>query len=108
MLVAAWLREHAAAHPDARVAVRVHALMDPAFSADMDRIAGQVGRKQALPTLMMPKVEIVDQVDWADRALDLRLRPRLPLHVLIESPAAVQQAFAIAAHPARAEASVSG
>ena len=95
--VAALVREHAAAHPDARIAVRVHALDHPAFVDDVARIVGQVGDK--LTHVMLPKAETVDQVDWVARALDRAYGPRLPLHVLIESPAAVQQAFAIAAHP---------
>lgn len=95
--VAALVREHAAAHPDARIAVRLHALDHPAFVDDVARIVGQVGDK--LTHVMLPKAETVDQVDWVARALDRAYGPRLPLHVLIESPAAVQQAFAIAAHP---------
>ncbi len=81
----------------ARVAVRVHAVDHPAFEADVAVIAGQAGHR--LSHLMLPKVESVDDVDRAVAALAGASANDLPLHVLIESPAAVQQAFAIAAHP---------
>ena len=96
-LVADLVRTHTQAHPQARVAVRVHALEHTAFVDDVARIVGQVGDR--LTHVMLPKVENVAQVELAARALDRAYGPDLPLHVLIESPAAVQQAFAIAAHP---------
>lgn len=95
--VAALVRVHAQEHPQARMAVRVHALEHPAFVDDVARIVGQVGDR--LTHVMLPKVENADQVALAARAIDRAFGPELPLHVLIESPAAVQQAFAIAAHP---------
>jgi citrate lyase subunit beta / citryl-CoA lyase len=96
-LVADLVRTHTQAHPQARVAVRVHALEHTAFVDDVARIVGQVGDR--LTHVMLPKVENVAQVELAARALDRAYGPNLPLHVLLESPAAVQQAFAIAAHP---------
>ncbi|HYE70249.1 MAG TPA: CoA ester lyase [Aquabacterium sp.] len=86
-----------AAAPGARVAVRVHAVDHPAFEQDVATIAGQAGDR--LCHLMLPKVESVADVDRAAAALDAAGRRELPLHALIESPAAVQQAFDIAAHP---------
>jgi citrate lyase subunit beta/citryl-CoA lyase len=47
----------------------------------------------------LPKVESVDDVVAACRALDRAGADHLPLHALIESPAAVHRAFEIAAHP---------
>ena len=88
-------------NPKARVAVRVHAVDHPAFEADMACIAGAAG--QYLSHIMVPKVESVDDVRKAENVLmhaysgPLPLIP--PLHVLIESPAAVHRAFDIAAHP---------
>ena len=81
----------------ARVAVRVHPVDHPAFAQDVAIIAGQAG--QRLTHLMIPKVESVDDVDEAVGTIDAAGATRLPLHVLIESPAAVQRAFDIAAHP---------
>ncbi len=87
----------AAATPHARIAVRVHAVDHPSFDADMAHIAGLAGR--VLTHIMVPKVETVADVERAQAALLAAGAPDLPLHVLIESPAAVQRAFEIAAHP---------
>ena len=93
-LVAALVR---GAAPGARVAARVHPVDHPAFANDMATIAGEAG--QRLCHIMVPKVESVDDVLVAERALERASAGHLPLHVLIESPAAVQRAFEIAAHP---------
>ena len=81
----------------ARVAVRVHAVDHPAFESDMAVIAGKLARH--LSHIMIPKVESVDDVIRAEQALLAASAGALPLHVLIESPAAVHRAFEIAAHP---------
>ncbi len=93
-LVAELARDAAAG---ARVAARVHTVDHPAFADDMDIIAGEAGHR--LCHIMVPKVESVDDVLQAERALLAAGAAHLPLHVLIESPAAVQRAFDIAAHP---------
>jgi len=87
--------------PASRVAVRVHPVDHAAFEQDVETVVGKAG--QALCHLMIPKVESVADVDRAVKAVD-RAWPgpagtKLPLHVLIESPAAVHRAFDIAAHP---------
>lgn len=94
VLVAALARDAA---PGARVAARVHAVDHPAFAQDIATIAGEVGHR--LCHVMVPKVESVDDVLHAERALVSAGAGHLPLHVLIESPAAVHRAFEIAAHP---------
>lgn len=86
-----------AAVPQARVAVRVHPVDHPHFDTDVQAIAGQAGHR--LCHLMVPKVESVADVHRAVEALDAAGASALPLHVLIESPAAVHRAFDIAAHP---------
>ena len=86
-----------AVHPDARIAVRVHPVDHPSFDADMAHIAGRAGAR--LSHIMVPKVETVADVDRAQAALLQAEAADLPLHVLIESPAAVHRAFDIAAHP---------
>ena len=84
-----------------RIAVRVHPVDHPAFAGDVATIVGGAGG--ILCHLMIPKVESAADVDTAVRAVDAasvklgRASP-LPLHVLIESPGAVHQAFDIAAH----------
>ena len=85
-----------------RIAARVHPVDHPAFESDVAVIVGGAG--QSLCHLMIPKVESVADVDQAvaavDRAAGNTSRSSfLPLHVLIESPAAVHRAFEIAAHP---------
>lgn len=85
------------ASQDARVAVRVHPVDHPAFEADMATIAAQAGHR--LTHIMIPKVESVADVERAEQALLAAGATDLPLHVLIESSAAVHRAFDIAAHP---------
>ena len=85
-----------------RVAVRLHAVDHPAFEQDVEIVVG--GAASALCHVMIPKVETLADVERAARLVD-QLAARsgrlglLPLHVLIESPAAVHRAFEIAAHP---------
>ena len=85
-----------------RIAVRVHPVDHAAFDADVDTVVGGAGT--ALCHLMVPKVETVADVERAVAAVDAATRgtgrsQSLPLHVLLESPAAVHRAFDIAAHP---------
>lgn len=91
----------AVAAPLARIAVRVHPIHHAAFEQDVHTILVGVGK--SLCHLMVPKVESVRDVDLAlsviDRVMLVPAAVRLPLHVLIESPAAVHQVFEIAAHP---------
>ena len=85
------------ARDKARVAVRVHAVDHPAFDSDMAVIAGRLARQ--LSHIMVPKVESVADVLRAEQALLAASAGNLPLHVLIESPLAVRNAFDIASHP---------
>lgn len=85
------------AAPGARVAVRVHPVSHAAFEADVAYIAGRAGGR--LCHIMVPKVEGVHDLRRASAALVAAGASHLPMHALIESPAAVQNAFEIAAHP---------
>ena len=85
------------APPNARVAVRVHAVDHPAFAQDVATIVGQAGNK--LCHVMVPKVESRADVLAVEQALDAAQGAHLPIHVLLESPAAIHRAFEIAAHP---------
>jgi citrate lyase subunit beta/citryl-CoA lyase len=82
---------------NARVGVRVHPVDHPSFEADIATIAGQAG--QRLTHIMLPKVESVRDIIQAEKALVRAGAGHLPLHALIESPAAVHRAFEIAAQP---------
>jgi citrate lyase subunit beta/citryl-CoA lyase len=86
-----------AAAPEARVAVRVHPVDHPSFEADMATIAGLAAKR--LTHIMVPKVESLADVQLAEQALMQAGAKDLPLHVLIESPAAVHRAFDSASHP---------
>lgn len=86
-----------AADAAARVAVRVHPVDHPSFGQDIAIIAGKAG--QRLCHIMVPKVESPADVDSAVAALGAAGASHLPIHVLIESPAAVHRAFDIAARP---------
>jgi citrate lyase subunit beta/citryl-CoA lyase len=86
-----------AAAPGMRVAARVHPVDHPAFAGDIATIAGRAAGR--LCHVMVPKVETQADVVQAAAALDAAGAGTLPLHVLIESPLAVHNAFAIAAHP---------
>ncbi|WP_332814551.1 HpcH/HpaI aldolase/citrate lyase family protein [Ramlibacter sp.] len=85
------------AEAGARVAVRVHPVDHPSFAQDVQAIVGRAGAR--LSHVMIPKVESLRDVEIAAHALDAARAPQLPLHALIESPAAVHRAFDIAGHP---------
>jgi citrate lyase subunit beta/citryl-CoA lyase len=85
------------ASENARVAVRVHPVDHPAFEQDIATIAGKAGKK--LCHVMLPKVESPADIERACKAIDAAHASHLPVHALIESPAAVHRAFDIAAHP---------
>ena len=81
-----------------RIGVRLHPVDHPAFALDVQTIVG--GAAAQLAFVMLPKVESRAQVDQALAQIDLQAGDiRLPIHVLIESPAALHQVFDIAAHP---------
>ena len=82
---------------DARVAVRVHPVDHASFENDIEIIARTSHSK--LRHLMVPKVESIADVQTAVNALNRVGASNLPVHVLVESPAAVHQAFEIASHP---------
>jgi len=91
-------QQHRAALPRQRVGARLHPVDHPAFGPDVAIVLGKAA--SALSYIMIPKVESCADVDRAAAAMDAAVGAHNapPLHVLIESPAAVQQAFAIAAH----------
>lgn len=85
-----------------RVAVRVHPVGHAAFEEDVQTILSGAGAD--LCHVMVPKVESLDEVAAAVAAIDRSCVDRgsagpMPLHVLLESPAAVHRAFDIVSHP---------
>lgn len=89
--------------PGHRVGIRIHPLLHPAFSTDVDALFRDPALRLAYITV--PKVDDPRQIDMVVRAIERRVLAsgvgRMPaLQVLIESPSAVRHAAAIAAHPA--------
>jgi citrate lyase subunit beta / citryl-CoA lyase len=89
--------------PKRRVAVRVHAVDHASFESDIDIVVGKAGAY--LSHVMVPKVDTLADVeravvliDAAHTAADASSKP-LPIHVLLESPKAIHNAFVIAGHP---------
>ena len=113
--IAALLLDQQPAHNGARVGVRLHSLDSGLeshprrthFEDDARIILTQASAQIAY--VMVPKIESVSDVDKACKVIDEAIavsdggnvfqRRAMPLHVLIESPAAVHQVHAIAAHP---------
>jgi citrate lyase subunit beta / citryl-CoA lyase len=88
-----------------RVAVRVHAVDHASFESDIDIVVGKAGGY--LSHVMVPKVDTVADVERAVSLIDAAAKAsnqispnhHLPIHVLLESPMAIHNAFDIAAHP---------
>ena len=83
--------------PTQRIGVRVHAVDHASFESDIDIVVK--GAAAHMAYIMLPKVEHVHDVHTAVQAIDQAGGSHIPLHVLIESSAAVAQVFTIAAHP---------
>ena len=93
--------------PKRRVAVRVHAVDHASFESDIDIVVGKAG--SYLSHVMVPKVDTVADVERAVALIDrahkstnkstINSADQLPIHVLLESPKAIHNAFEIAAHP---------
>jgi citrate lyase subunit beta/citryl-CoA lyase len=84
-----------------RIGARLHPVDHPYFFSDVEIVLGQAAA--ALSYVMIPKVESLADVNLAVAAIDAvaagKRLSAMPLHVLIESPAAVHQVFDIAQHP---------
>jgi citrate lyase subunit beta / citryl-CoA lyase len=80
-----------------RVGTRVHAVDHPAFESDVNIIIKSAISR--LSHVMIPKVESAADVQQAAQLIGAAGGEHIPLHVLIESSAAVSKAFEIAAHP---------
>ena len=84
-----------------RIGARLHPVDHAFFSSDAEIVLGQAAG--ALSYIMIPKVESLNDVNAAVAAIDAAAAGKrlaaMPLHVLIESPAAVHRVFDIAQHP---------
>jgi citrate lyase subunit beta/citryl-CoA lyase len=84
--------------PKRRIATRVHAVDHASFETDIETIVGKAGAY--LSHLMLPKVDTVADVERAVALIDAANKStnQLPIHVLLESPKAIHNAYEIAAH----------
>ncbi len=85
-----------------RMGVRIHDPSHPAWEQDVDIVVGQAGQRLAYVTI--PKGTSVGQIAHVIATIRARAaragrREPLPVHVLIETHAALHQAFSIAALP---------
>ncbi|HET7832292.1 MAG TPA: aldolase/citrate lyase family protein [Gallionella sp.] len=85
-----------------RIGVRIHDVRHPYWRDDLDIIIGRAGQHVAY--IVMPKAEFADDVLTQITALDdLRSRygiaREIPVHVLIETPGALHEAWEIARLP---------
>ena len=85
--------------PKRRIAARVHAVDHASFESDIETIVGKAGAY--LSHVMVPKVDTVADVERAVTLIDAanKFSHPLSIHVLLESPKAIHNAFDIAAHP---------
>jgi citrate lyase subunit beta / citryl-CoA lyase len=85
-----------AKHAQPRIAVRIHPVDHPAFDTDLTLLVAPHAKR--LVHVMLPKTESLADVQRLVSRLDQLGAVDLPVHCLIESPLAVHNAFAIAAH----------
>ena len=83
-----------------RLGARIHDVRHPAWQDDLDTIVGAAGQRMAY--LVLPKPECVSDVETQIMALDSAcsrhgIARKIPVHVLIETPGAVHDAWQIAA-----------
>ncbi|HEY3179340.1 MAG TPA: aldolase/citrate lyase family protein [Casimicrobiaceae bacterium] len=99
-MIAKLIGSSANAH--GRVGARIHDVRHPAWQSDLEILVGDVGDRIAFLTL--PKAETVSDVERALDTLSKHIARRgvgrtIPVSVLIETPSAVHDAWAIAALP---------
>jgi citrate lyase subunit beta/citryl-CoA lyase len=85
-----------------RVGARVQTVDHPAFEAMVDVVIGRAGPR--LPYLMIPKPRHLQDLERAIEVVDEAsqrhgLDREVPLHTLVETPGALRDAMAMAAHP---------
>lgn len=95
-MVADLALQAVAANASARVALRVHPVDHPAFADDVGIVLGQAGA--VFSHVMLPKIEAPEDVARALVQIDAVCSTRaLPIHILLESPAALLKAAECAA-----------
>ncbi|MDP2821955.1 MAG: aldolase/citrate lyase family protein [Sulfuritalea sp.] len=99
-MIAALIDSEANRH--GRIGVRIHDVRHPSWREELEIVVSRAGRRLAY--VVLPKPECADDVLIQISALDgLRARygieREIPVHVLIETPGALREAWQIAALP---------
>lgn len=86
-----------------QVGVRIHASTSPHFERDIEEVVTQAGSSLAYITI--PKVTSTREVTWTAGVVEhfarrAGIQRRIPLHLLIETPEAIEAVYHLAAHPA--------
>jgi len=86
-----------------QIGVRIHASTSPHFERDIEEVVTKAGSSVAYITI--PKVTSTREVAWAAGVIEhyatrTGLERRIPLHLLIETPEAIEAIHNLAAHPA--------
>jgi citrate lyase subunit beta/citryl-CoA lyase len=85
-----------------RLGARIHDVRHPAWRDDLDTIVGTAGRRLAYLVLPKPEcaADAAAQIEALDAARERHgIARAIPVHVLIETPGAVREAWQIAALP---------
>lgn len=85
-----------------RLGVRIHDIRHPHWRDDLAIILGQAAHR--VPYIVLPKVDSLRDVqiqadEIAKLCSPMELPKPIPLHVLIETPSALHEAWQIASHP---------
>lgn len=86
-----------------QIGVRIHASSSPHFERDLEELVTRAGRSLAYITI--PKITSTREVTWAAGIIEYYAKRsgsarRIPLHLLIETPEAIEAIHQLAAHPA--------
>ena len=86
-----------------QIGVRIHASTSPHFERDIEEVVTRAGSSLAYITI--PKVTSIREVTWAAGVVEhyatkAGIERPIPLHLLIETPEAIESIHQLAAHPA--------
>jgi citrate lyase subunit beta/citryl-CoA lyase len=86
-----------------QIGVRIHASASQHFEHDIEEVVTQAGASLAYITI--PKVTSLREVTWAAGVVEhyankVGIKRRIPLHLLIETPEAIESIHQLAGHPA--------
>jgi citrate lyase subunit beta/citryl-CoA lyase len=86
-----------------QIGVRIHASTSPHFEHDIEEVVTRAGSSLAYITI--PKVTSTREVTWTAGVVEhyatkVGIERQIPLHLLIETPEAIESIHQLAAHPA--------